>query len=370
MRPHWTGSSLTLLRVGGVPLRIHVTWLIAAAWMVWMFSADFGALAGAAGVTTAPSLPPLAWGVVLTVALFGCVALHELAHVAVARRGGTEVHAITLMMLGGVSEMGPVEEPRLELLMAAAGPALSLALGGLFLVAHRLAAGAPADVRFGLFYLAQINLVLGVFNLLPAFPMDGGRMLRSALVRPLGRVRATRVAATIGKILAVALAAYGLLNGSVWLALIALFLFTSGDAEARALETRAELDGLRVRDAYAPRVAMVPASATVADAANEMLARSADACLVAAETALVGAVTAEVVRAVPVRERTTLPLTQLIGPVRVVDADAPLLAVLRRMDEERLQVLAVRVGDGIGGTLDRSDIARLLQARQLLPARG
>src|SRR5579859_1913535 len=127
-----TREAWTLFRVGGVPVRIHFTWLFVAAYMTILLAGQFSSLARAAGVHD-PSrmLAPWAWGLLLTLALFACVLLHELAHVAVARRGGARIRAVTLMMLGGVSEIGDVERPRLERRMAAAGPLLSLALAAL-----------------------------------------------------------------------------------------------------------------------------------------------------------------------------------------------------------------------------------------------
>jgi Zn-dependent protease len=237
----------TLFRVGGVPVRIHFTWLFIAAYLWLVFAGQFARLAQAADVSDAQMLwPPVVWGILLTIALFACVLLHELAHVRVARRGGARVRSVTLMMLGGVSEIGEVEDPRLERRMAAAGPLFSIFLAAVVWAIFRLSRGGPPDVRFGLFYLAQMNLVLGVFNLVPAFPLDGGRVLRSLLVPRLGRVRATRVAATVGKVLAAGMVVLAILGGSWWLVLIALFIFLGGEAESRALQTRAALRGLRV----------------------------------------------------------------------------------------------------------------------------
>src|SRR5205807_678436 len=152
---------------------------------------------------------------------------------------------------------------------------------------------APPDLRFGLFYLAQVNLVIGIFNLLPAFPMDGGRIFRSLLQPRLGRVRATTLAATVGKVVAVGLVVWGILGAGFWLVLIGLFIFLGGEAESRSLQSRAALRGLRVADCYVRRVATTELRATALDAAQAMLAARTEVCFVLSQGEIVGRVAAE-----------------------------------------------------------------------------
>src|SRR5262249_27649528 len=134
--------------------------------------------------------PPFVWGILLAVGLFVSILLHELAHVAVARRSGAVVHAITLLMLGGVTEIRREGRPEREALMALAGPLASFAIALVSYLFRRFVP-LPPGIAIALTVFAGTNLVLGVFNLLPAFPMDGGRVLRGLLVRPLGWRRAT-----------------------------------------------------------------------------------------------------------------------------------------------------------------------------------
>jgi hypothetical protein len=150
----------TLFHIGGVPIRIHFTWLFVAAYLSVVFAGQFHRLARGAEIEDVRVLlPPWVWGVLMTMTLFACVVLHELAHVAVARRGGARVRAITLMMLGGVSEIGEVDRPRLELRMAVAGPIVSLIVAAVFYGLFRVSRHGPPDLQFGLFYLAEINLI-------------------------------------------------------------------------------------------------------------------------------------------------------------------------------------------------------------------
>jgi Zn-dependent protease/CBS domain-containing protein len=363
-------DSFTVFRVGRVPIRIHITWLLVAAYLWYLFAAQFGQLARAAEVgETKLLLPAWLWGIVLTLAFFSCVVLHELAHVAVALRGGAKVRAITLMMLGGVSEVSEVRRPRLERWMAAAGPAASLLLGGLFWLLYLASRHGPADVRFGLFYLAQLNFVIGVFNLLPAFPMDGGRILRSLLEPSYGRVRATQIAATVGKLFAVALAIFGVLGGGLWLVLIGMFVFFAGDAESRAVTAKASLRGLHVRDFYQRRLAAVPRDATLADAAHAMIAERTNTCVIADGGVPVGMVGARAVRRLPVRERALHRVNEVSQPVRTVTVDDDLGHALGLLEEERVDAVLVADGGHPVGTLGLDDILRAIELRELSPAR-
>jgi Zn-dependent protease/predicted transcriptional regulator len=364
-------ESWTLGSIGRVPIRVHYTWILIAAYLAVVFTGQFSQLASAAQVRAVNLLlPPWFWGVFLTLALFLCVLLHEGAHVVAARRGGAQVRSITLMMLGGVSEVGELERPGLELRTALAGPALSLVLGAIFYGLFRLSQGAPPDVRFGLYYLAQVNFVVGVFNLLPAFPMDGGRVLRSLLVRRFGRVRATKIAATVGKVLAVLMVIAGVAIGSWWLMLIALFIFLGGEAESRTLQARAALRGLRVADFFSRSCAAIPSQATVADAAQAMVAERCDVVLVLDGARVTGVVTAHDVVRMPVRERADHAVARVMRPAITVSVDDELAGVLRRLDEERLSAAVVATAEGQPlGTLTREDIARALQLRELSPAK-
>ncbi len=263
-------GSFTLFRVRQVPVRIHWTLLLVLPYLALVFAHQLAAIARAAGVAPERlSLSPFVWGLIAAVGLFASVTLHELAHTLVAARTGGHVRAITLMMLGGVSEIDrPPTRPRDEAWMAAVGPATSLALAALLLAVQHLVGNA--DVRVGLYYLGSLNLILGVFNLLPAFPMDGGRILRGALAGRLGLARATRIAARVGKMTAAVLFVGGLFAGNFMLVLIALFVHTGADLEARSVELRARLEGVRLGDIMAAPPPAIAITATAGDALARM----------------------------------------------------------------------------------------------------
>ena len=223
-----------LLSVRGIPVPIHFTFLLILPFLAYAFGQSFSTAARMAGVPEQGlSGSPWTWGLLVALALFASVLVHELAHSLYAASHGGKVRSITLLMIGGVSQIDETPlRPAQEAWMALAGPATSLAVAGACFALDRALGGVGGfDARFGLFLVGQLNLMLGLFNLLPAFPMDGGRILRALLVRRLGRGQATHVAATIGKAFAVLFALGGLIAGNVLLVVIAFFVFIGAEAE-------------------------------------------------------------------------------------------------------------------------------------------
>jgi Zn-dependent protease len=243
----------TIFRIRGIPVKLHVTLLVFLPYVAYVASAQYRAIASGLGLDLGELLlPPLAWGVILAVGLFLSILLHELAHSLVALKYGVGVRSITLMMLGGVSRMEKDVRADREAWMAFAGPLSSfgIAVGCYALYLLPL----PQEVRVALLVLALVNVVLGAFNLLPAFPMDGGRVLRGLLATRMGKTRATRVAATLGKIMAVVFGLVGLVSFNVILVLIAAFVYMGASGEQSRLELRHVLEGLPVAQLMTDRL--------------------------------------------------------------------------------------------------------------------
>lgn len=230
-------------RVAGIDLYVHFTFVFLLAWV---------ALAN-----YLPNRDPLeaVWGMIFILALFGVVVLHELGHALVARRYGIRTRDITLLPIGGVARLERMpDDPKQELLVALAGPAVNvlLAAGIYVLLTMRNglstfadATGTNGDLLNQLFY---VNIALAVFNMLPAFPMDGGRVLRALLAMRFDYVRATRIAASLGQSMAVVLGVIGLFFNP-FLVLIAIFVWLGAGAEAGVVQMQAALDGIPVRRA-------------------------------------------------------------------------------------------------------------------------
>jgi Zn-dependent protease len=246
------GDSFELGRIAGIRIGVNWSWLVVFALIVWTLAA-----------TIFPDSNPglsdgtyLAMAIVAAVLFFGSLLLHELGHALVARREGVEIEGITLWLFGGVAKFkGMFPSAGAEFKIAVAGPIVSLGIG-VFFVLIALVGDLPEAVDGVVGYLGYINLVLLVFNLIPALPLDGGRVLRSILWQTRGDFRwATNVAAEVARVFAYLFIGLGLaevffLNSfaGIWLAFLGWFLLQAAGAEARYLATRQALGGLRVRD--------------------------------------------------------------------------------------------------------------------------
>jgi Zn-dependent protease len=229
--------SALLGRFAGIDVYVHATFFLLLGWFTWIYWVQTGTFAG---VLT---------GLTLIILLFGCVLLHEYGHALTARRYGIETRNITLLPIGGLAllERMPTD-PRQEIVVALAGPAVNVVIA-IFLYLILAVSGSShllTSVGLGqggvLPSLLAANIMLVLFNLLPAFPMDGGRVLRAALSMRTDRVRATRMAAQIGQTLAVGLGILGLM-GNPFLILIAVFVWIGAAAEATSVEINDRLAG-------------------------------------------------------------------------------------------------------------------------------
>ncbi len=241
------GSSFKVGRAFGIDIKVHWTFFLLLAFFAYIGFQNSGSL-----------LAALITSVVILV-LFVCVLLHEFGHSLVAQRLGIEVPDITLLPIGGIARLKTLpEKPADEVKIAIAGPLVNLVLAPIFFVVAWLLGAdllALPDLLGGLgsigqvfAYLGYINIALAVFNLLPAFPMDGGRVLRGLLATRLGPVRATDISSSVGQLFAVAFFLFGLLGGQIFLALIAVFIFFGANGEAQMVRQREMMRGLSVSD--------------------------------------------------------------------------------------------------------------------------
>jgi len=242
------GTSLVLFRAFGIDVRVHWSFVLILAYGAFIYGA------GSAG----PIVGAL-YGVLVTVLLFACVTLHEFGHALTAKHFKVGVTNITLLPIGGVANLERMpDKPMQELLITLAGPLVNFVLALLFLPITLVLlitqfGSVPTDPGVllrtmqqpgltNLFaYLFATNILLGLFNLLPAFPMDGGRILRALLAMTMPYVRATRAAVVVGRLMAVLLALWGLWSGNIVLLLVAFFVYVGGGAEQEAVESRAVL---------------------------------------------------------------------------------------------------------------------------------
>jgi Zn-dependent protease/CBS domain-containing protein len=360
-------GGLQIAVVRGIPIRLHVTFLLVLPFLAYAFGRQLPALAEAARVDAGGLGSPWAWGLGIAVALFASVLLHELAHSLYALRKGGRVRAITLLMIGGVSEISePPRTPGQEAMMAFVGPATSLALGLLFLALYAVAAaGAHPRLALGAFALGYLNAFLAVFNLLPAFPMDGGRVLRGLLARRIGPVRATQIAARVGKAFALAFAGWGFATSNFVLMLVAFFVWMGAESEARDVLVRAVLGELKVRDLMSRDAGALSPEDSVYEAGERMLRERRLAMPVVHGGAAVGLLSAEQVEAVPVEARDRTPVARAMRPATVLSPEDRVADALRALDRDGVGQLPVAEGGLLVGTLSRAEITRGLALREL-----
>lgn len=263
--------SITAFRLWKIPVKLHVTLLLFIPYVAFVATRQFAVVVENLGGSAASlHLPPFAWGLVLAVGLFVSILLHELAHCLIARRQGGEVQSITLTALGGVTRMRGEVHHEHEALMAFVGPLMSL---GIALVSYGAFAFLPLrpEASAALLLLAWMNAALGVFNLLPAFPMDGGRVLRGLLSKRVGPARATRIATTVGKWMSYGLAIFGLVTFNVILVLIAVFVYLGASGEQSRLAARDALQGIPVSDLMTAHLGEARSGETAGDVARRLL---------------------------------------------------------------------------------------------------
>jgi len=261
-------GSLKIGRFAGINVYIHWTFLLLIGYVLFYFGAG------------KPMLTALK-GVLFVLTVFGCVLLHEFGHALTAKRYGIQTHDITMLPIGGVARLERMpREPRQELLVAAAGPAVNVVIAGFLFVLlmvfyRRIELSDSLNTR-GSFWVQLLgaNIVLVVFNLVPAFPMDGGRMLRALLATKLDYVRATTIAARIGQTLAIAFALWGLFASppNPLLVLVGAFVFIGAEAESRMVQITSVLSGVRVSEAMMTKFRTLSPDDSLQTAARELLA--------------------------------------------------------------------------------------------------
>lgn len=366
-RQTWT---LELGAIAGVSVRIHATFLLLVGWLAL------------AAWTSEHTLSAVLENVGFLLAVFGCVVLHELGHAIAARAFGIATRDITLLPIGGVGRLERMpDQPMQELAIAIAGPLVSIAVAACLLLANLIVFGrvtsaagfdlvdAPFIVRLGL-----VNLVLAAFNLLPSFPMDGGRVLRALLALRVDHTRATEVAAVIGRGMALLFGALGLISSSPLLVLIAAFVWFSAFEEERAARVTAALRGVPVSATM--RTALV--SLAPDDTLDRALALAVEGSQrdfpVVRDQEMVGMLTNDgLQRALSIAGPSGLVADAMQSEFQTVDADEMVAHVLPRLDARGRQSLPVVAEGRLAGlfSVDGLDeYLRLHAARAAARPRG
>jgi len=266
-----------------IPIQVDVTFLLVLPLFVYLIGSRVAAItqiinqtldAGIAAGTLSGGALPWLLGLFAALGLFAGVVLHELGHSLTAMRYGVDIESITLWIFGGIASFAELPENwKQELLIAVAGPVVSVVLGVVCYAGFLVTPASVPTARFVLGYLAVLNVMLAVFNMLPGFPMDGGRVLRALLARNRPYAKATRIAAAVGKGMALLLGIVGLLSFNIILMGVAFFIYIGASSESRQVMLKEAFEGISIRDLMTPvdRVVTVSPDTSVATLFDRML---------------------------------------------------------------------------------------------------
>lgn len=360
-RSHWAWS---VGHVAGIELRIHATFLILLAWV------------GLSHVFAGHGVREALAGIAFVATVFAIVVLHELGHALAARHFGIATHDITLLPIGGISRLDRMpSDPRQELLVAVAGPAVNVGLAAV-LFALLVVLGSPPEPStlavVGGPFIAKLlwtNIGLAVFNLIPAFPMDGGRVLRAALSLRMDPVRATDIAARVGQAAAILFGLLGLFVNPI-LVFIALFVWIGAQEEAAAAHVKADLAGVCVGQAMVTRFTTMAPDQPIGRAAQLIVNGFQDDFPIVDGSRLVGWLTREAVLQAAFVDR--LPDIRVASVMQTgiptLREDELLGHALELMQSSERRSIPVLRGDELVGVLPLQNVAYLLQLRELARA--
>ncbi len=357
-----SGWSIHLITVSGIPIRIHFTFFLLLTWLVFNMPG-----------------PSRLFGLFCVVGLFTCVVLHELGHSIVAQRLGVGVVDIVLYPIGGIARMEKMPAPKQELWIALAGPAVNVVISAVLWLAFKIGGTtvAPSQLSFTSsfwHFLLYSNVVLFAFNMIPAFPMDGGRVLRAVLAIRLGELRATELAATIGQFLAVVLGFLALGFTSIpyfsqfnpLLVFIAIFVFFGAGQEAQMYRGKALVEGLPVRAAMITDYRTLPVGASLGQAAELLLQTSQQDFPIVNGADVIGVLSRQnLLRGLAAHGPTGYVTEAMTREFRTVEPDGDLQAVATEMQTGEHPCVLVMKDDELLGFVTLENLAELLIVRQL-----
>ncbi len=353
------GWSWKIGRLAGIDVYVHATFFLLLLWLGLVYGQKGG-------------LPAAVHGIFFILLLFGCVVLHELGHALTARRFGIRTRNIVLLPIGGVASLERMpEDPKQEILVALAGPAVNIAIAAVLWLllsvqpVTPLAAGGTAEGGM-LQNLLVLNLFLAVFNLLPAFPMDGGRVLRALLAFRMDRIRATRTAAFVGQLMALWLGFMGLMYNPILL-FIALFVWIGAAAEAGSEEVKSLLHGTTLRSAVITQFMTLSPHDRLARAIELTLEGTQKDFPVVEGSEVVGVLTQEdLLRGLKEAGPQANVASFMHTDVQYADIDQPLDRVLEELQHCDCRLLVVTENGRMAGIVNLDNLMELIRIEQAL----
>jgi Zn-dependent protease/predicted transcriptional regulator len=372
-------SQIKLGTVFGVELGLHYSWLVIALLITFSLAGQFHAVN-----RDWPESVIWATAILTGLLFFACLFAHELSHALVARARGLPIHNITLFLLGGVAQMEKeAADPKTEFWMAIVGPITSAVLGFILLAFAKISGWVPGSSPATpgaalLVWLGYINLALAAFNMIPGFPLDGGRVLRAILWWIMGSVeRSTRAAARVGQAIAVLFIAYGILRffqgaglGGLWLAFIGWFLLQAASATYLQVQTGTLLRGLQIKDLMSTDFETVRPNLSLYEFVNQRLMKTGRRCFLVMENGqLLGMITPNEVRQIEPSRWPTKRVADVMRPasqIHSVAPDRPALDALEIMSQEDVHQLPVITNGRVEGIVSRAHLLEVLQSRSEL----
>ena len=379
--------SFRIGRLFGIPIELDLTFLLILPLFAYLIGTTLGEYASLINDVLAPtnlvevsaltgdSTVALVVGLLAAVGLFVGVIIHELGHSLVAMRYGFPISSIKLWLFGGVAQLSEMPEDwKQEFSIAVAGPIVSLGLGVVAYLGFLLLPTALDPIKFVVGYLALTNVVLAAFNMLPGFPMDGGRVLRALLARTRPHAQATKIAAEVGKVFAFLLGIFGLFT-NLFLIALAFFIYIGASSEAQQTVMKAAFEGVTVTDVMTRREDLhtVDTDTSVAELLDRMFVDRHTGYPVLRDGRLVGVVTLDDARSVKEVERDAYRVEDVMSAdLRTVSPDADAMAALQQMQENKVGRLPVVDDTGeIVGLISRSDLVtafNVIQSRGTVPS--
>ncbi|MBU4492002.1 MAG: CBS domain-containing protein [Euryarchaeota archaeon] len=358
-------ASIQIGKIMGIPIKLHITFLLILPVFGYAFADNDPKFFCFNDVE--PLSLRYALGMSAALLLFACVLLHELGHSYVAKKHGTKIQSITLFLFGGVASMEEIpRNPKIEFKMALAGPGVSLLIGSILIIIHEI---LKMDFSLNDPYLRLIwliglmNVVLCAFNLIPAFPMDGGRVLRAWLAGRISYIRATRAAAGIGKMFAIFMGIFGLfVPGGFWLILIAFFIYIGASEEEKSTEVSVLLERVKIKDIMSKEVKTVNSGMSVEELVDIMFKFKHMGYPVVDYTEIKGIVTFKDVQKVPKEERKNVRVSEIMTKKLIsLHEDEDAVSALKLMTINDIGRIIITRDKKMVGIVTRTDLLRSVQ---------
>jgi Zn-dependent protease/CBS domain-containing protein len=364
-------TSFQIGKIMGIPIKLHITFLLILPVFAWSFAISTPSF----GFSDQDLPLRYVLSLAAAISLFVCVVLHELGHSYIAKKHGINIRNITLFLFGGVSSMEEIpRNPKVELKMAAAGPGVSFLIALILIIIYSFFKPAGESFVDYLFLspindpylrlvwmIAILNIVLGIFNLLPAFPMDGGRVLRAWLAERMSYIKATREAAGIGKMFAIFMGIFGLFY-NFWFMLIAFFIYIGASEEEKSTELNLILEGVKIKDIMSKEVQTVTSGMSVEELVEYIFQFKHMGYPVVDDGQLKGMVTFTNVQKVPKDERKVVKVSQVMNKnIISLQEDDDAVNAFKLMTVNNIGRIIVKKGEKISGIVSRTDLIRAVQ---------